>query len=108
METTKITTAVTLQLLKNNPNLDLLGQDHDSITWYDTLLQTINNLSPIESFEFGINVNNTDNIMIIKFTELPLSSDLREKIIFEIDQANDEAIQFTFLNRNTLIVSLAY
>lgn len=108
METTKITTAVALQLLKTNPNLDLLGHDHDSLTWYDTLLQTINNYSPIKSFELGININNTDNIMIIKFTELPLSVDLRENIIFEIKQANDEEIEYAFLNQNTLVVSLAY
>ena len=108
METTKITTAVTLQLLRLNPNLDLLEYDYNSILWYDTLLKTINNLSPIKSFELGITVNHTDNIMIIKFEDLPLLDSLRDKIIFEIGQANDEAIQHTFLNQNTLVVSLAY
>ena len=108
METSKITTAVTLQLVKLNPNLDLLGNDHDSIAWYDTLLQNINNYSLIKSFQIGINLNNTDNIMIIKFQNLPLSVDLMEKIIFEIEQANDEAIEYTFINQNTLVVSLSY
>ena len=107
METSKITTQVVLQLSKLNFNLDLLGQDHDTVTVYNTLLQGINKLSPLKGFQLGIDLGINQNILILSFEQEAIAKPIIEDIITEIEQWNDEHIDWAFPNSNTLIAVLA-
>ena len=85
METSKITTQVVLQLSKLNSNLDLLGNDHDTVTTYDSLLQGINKLSPLKGFQLGIDLGINQNILILAFEQEAIAKPIIEDIILEIE-----------------------
>ena len=107
METSKITTQVVLQLSKLNSNLDLLGNDHDTVTTYDSLLQGINKLSPLKWFQLGIDLGINQNILILTFEQEAIAKPIIEDIISEIELWNDEHIDWAFPNSNTLIAVMA-